>query len=124
MKVPQVYPKLLFYLMKISLCTNARNPIYATYNQQIKFLNRLQIIRYIKKKLPISNSVCNLFDTGRNVNHFIKNCSPINSSELFLRKDLLSYNHILNTMSILVYTCRPILLIMLYVTIIFVYKSM
>jgi len=76
--------------MKISLCTNARQPIYATYNQQIEYINRKQIIKYVKGNVQILNSVSNIYDTGRNGNHFIKNFSHINSSELLLLNDLLS----------------------------------
>jgi hypothetical protein len=90
MNVPQVYTEVLLYRMKISLCTNTRKPIYATHNQQIKYINRLQIIKYVKGNVQIVNSVSNVYDTGRNVNQFIKNFSHINSSELLLRKDLLA----------------------------------
>jgi hypothetical protein len=59
--------------MEIRLCINARKPIYATYNQQIKYLNHLRIIKYIEGYVQIVNSVSKFYDTGINVNHFIKN---------------------------------------------------
>jgi len=86
MNVPQVNTEVLLYLMKMSLCTNARQPIYVTYIQQIKYLNRIQIIKYVKGNVQILNSFSNTYDTGRNVNHFIKNFSHINYSDLLLRK--------------------------------------
>jgi len=60
MNVPQVYAEVLLHRMKISLFTNARKPIYATYNQQIKYLNCLQIIKYVKGNAQIVNSVSNI----------------------------------------------------------------
>lgn len=75
MNVPQFYTEVLMYRMKISLCANARKPIYATSNQQIKYLNPLQIIKYVTGNVQIVNSVSNICDTGTSVNHFIKNFS-------------------------------------------------